>query len=81
MPRENATAKALRVLVRLASTFRLADNRRILAWCRGDSAEVYDVGYDRGGWFCSCPALGRCSHLIALMRVTVRPRGEDGDTR
>ena len=25
------------------------------------------------GWTCSCPALGRCAHVLALQAVTVRP--------
>lgn len=50
----------------------------ILAKCRGDSGEVYDLGYDwhqsagRVGWFCTCPAKGTCAHIKALMLVTVR---------
>lgn len=79
MPRENATVKGLRLLGEARLHIRLADARRVLAWVRGDSGEVYDVGYENGAWFCSCPAFGPCSHLIALMRVTVRPRGEHRD--
>ena len=25
------------------------------------------------GWTCDCPAFGRCSHLLALMRVVLVP--------
>lgn len=52
----------------------------IVATCRGDSGAVYDLGFDprNGQWRCTCPARGRCSHLIALQLVTVRRR--DGDT-
>jgi hypothetical protein len=28
------------------------------------------------GWTCSCPALGRCTHVLAMRAVTVRPSGE-----
>jgi hypothetical protein len=43
-----------------------------------DGGTVYSLGFDDigdgdGGWFCSCPAFGRCAHLIALQLVTVRP--------
>ena len=45
----------------------------IVAECRGDSGEVYDLGFDPGPreWRCTCLEMkGRCSHLIALMLVT-----------
>jgi hypothetical protein len=41
----------------------------IRARFRGGGA-VYQLGLERGEWFCSCPALGRCSHLYALQGVT-----------
>jgi hypothetical protein len=45
----------------------------IVARCRGDSAEVYRLGFGRGLWWCDCPAKGRCCHLAALMLVTLHP--------
>jgi hypothetical protein len=78
--RENATAKGLRLLTEARLTVWRADGRRILAHCRGDSGEWYDVGYSRGSWYCSCPSFGRCSYLVALMRVTVRPGSALGFT-
>lgn len=56
----------------------------IVASCRGDSGEIYKLGFDptvpadsRRAWRCTCEAsskFGRvCSHLRALMLVTVRP--------
>ena len=47
----------------------------IQAVCRGDSAKVYDLGYDprKREWRCTCEARGECSHLIALKLVTVQP--------
>lgn len=46
----------------------------IVAECRGDSGEIYHLGFDptKNEWRCSCPALSRCSHLIALQLVVVR---------
>ena len=44
----------------------------IRATCRGNGA-IYRLGYERGGWYCDCPALGRCAHLVALQLVAVRP--------
>jgi len=35
---------------------------------------VYALGHDGVAWFCSCPALGLCAHLIALQLVTVREK-------
>jgi uncharacterized Zn finger protein len=74
--RENAATKGRRLLTEGRLIVYAVDRHRIAARCRGDSAEVYDVTYERGGWACSCPALGRCAHLVALMLVTVRPRNE-----
>ena len=36
-----------------------------------DSRTVYRLGFDNGRTYCACPALGRCSHLIALLLVTL----------
>jgi uncharacterized Zn finger protein len=70
--RENADAKAVRLLTCGRLTVEWLDTVTIRAICRGDSGEVYALGYspDRG-WWCDCPAFGRCSHLLALMRVVV----------
>jgi hypothetical protein len=47
-----------------------------LADCRGDGA-VWSLGRDERGWWCSCPARGRCAHLYALGLVTaLEPRTE-----
>ena len=46
----------------------------IVAQCRGDSGEVYDLGYDpiKKEWRCTCAELkGNCSHLQALKLVVV----------
>jgi hypothetical protein len=46
----------------------------VAADCRGDGA-IYHLGLDGSGWFCSCPARGRCAHLLALGSVVaLRPR-------
>ncbi len=42
--------------------------------CRGDGS-VWHLGYDERGWWCSCPARSRCSHLRALgLVVALEPR-------
>jgi uncharacterized Zn finger protein len=70
--REDYASKARRYLTEGRLTVRRADPHAITATCRGDSAEVYRVGCAHGEWFCTCPAKGRCSHMQALMLVSVR---------
>jgi hypothetical protein len=72
MPREGAETKGRRYLTEGRLLVEAVTAHRIDATCRGNG-EVYAVGYQRGGWACTCPALGRCSHLVALQLVTVRP--------
>jgi len=57
----------------------LADGRVFVRWStpevvaavvRGDGG-VYDVRLDRGHWTCPCEARVTCSHMTAVMRVTV----------
>jgi uncharacterized Zn finger protein len=70
--RENAHAKAARYLAEARLTVEQVNKDLVRATCRGSGA-VYDVGWtSMFGWSCSCPAKGRCSHLLALMAVTVR---------
>ena len=80
MPRESAEAKGRRLLVEGRLVVQLVDGRKIVAACRGDSGEVYRLGFDprTRSWRCTCPALtAACSHLIALRLVTLKP----GETR
>jgi uncharacterized Zn finger protein len=72
MPLESAESKGRRYLTEGRLLVRSVQPGGIRAICRG-SGEYHRVGYERGGWFCTCPALGRCSHLVALQLVTVRP--------
>jgi uncharacterized Zn finger protein len=73
MPRESAEVKGRRLLTEGRLIVHRADQRVIAATCRGDGGEVYRLGYEPGGWACECPAFGRCSHLVALLLVAVRP--------
>lgn len=71
MPRENAYDKARRYLTEGRLTVHTVTDELIEASCRGDSAVVYRLRHDPGGWHCTCPAVTpRCSHLRAL-RLTV----------
>lgn len=72
MTRESAEVKGRRLLTEGRVVMEAVDPRRIVASVRGNG-ELYTVGYERGGWYCTCPAKGRCSHLVALMLVCVAP--------
>ena len=79
MVRESAEAKARRYLLEGRLQVERVDEGTIRARCRGGGA-VYELGFDdigawepEGCWWCSCPAFGRCAHLVALQLVTVRP--------
>ena len=78
--RENAQAKGRRMLTEgRLRVLRVERSGLIVAECRGDSGEVYDLGFDPGPreWRCTCLEMkGRCSHLIALMLVTTAPVAE-----
>jgi hypothetical protein len=70
--RENAESKSRRYLGEGRLIVEQVDANLVRATCRGSGA-VYDVGWTAMfGWSCSCPAKGRCSHLLALQAVTVR---------
>jgi len=77
MPREDAATKARRLLVEGRLIVDVAGGAEILARCRGDSARVHVLGFaSERGWFCDCDARSRCSHVIALQLVTLRPSSE-----
>ena len=61
----------------------LAEHRVYVKWStpdnvcavvRGDSG-THDVHLHSGRWECTCPARSNCSHLAAVMRVTVPLEG------
>lgn len=65
--------KARRLLIDGRLIIGLVDGQYVVATCRGDSGDIYTLGYDPvRRWHCSCPARTTCSHLKALMLVTVR---------
>jgi hypothetical protein len=72
MSRENAATKGRRLLVEGRLLVERVDGNAVRATCRGDSGAVYRLGHDGAGWFCDCAARSTCSHLRALMLVTVR---------
>jgi uncharacterized Zn finger protein len=70
--RENAAVKGRRLFTEGRLIVLEVSRDRVSATCRGDSGAIYRVGHDGNGWACTCEAKGRCSHLTALMLVTVR---------
>lgn len=71
--RESAATKARRYLAEGRLIVRRVDGPYALAFCRGDGVmhrieQHHDVG------ICSCPARGRCAHLLALGLVTASTR-------
>jgi uncharacterized Zn finger protein len=76
MPRENVETKGRRLLTEGRLTVTKTLGRTIIATCKGDSGEVYMLGYDatKSEWRCTCEARGRCSHLVALQLVTAIER-------
>lgn len=78
MPRETAFDRGRRMILEGRLVIDRVNDREVRAHIRGDSGEVHEVGYTRGGFHCSCPCRGRCGHLVALMLVTLRPGGRSG---
>jgi hypothetical protein len=71
--RENAQAKARRLLTEGRVTLRRFGPDAIVARVRGDSAREYLVVWDPTGWHCPCDAAGRCSHVLAVQLVVLEP--------
>jgi uncharacterized Zn finger protein len=74
MPRENARSRATRLLTERRVMIVRVLPTSVLAMVRGDSGELREVRWDpRGGWSCTCPALGFCAHGHAVASVVVVP--------
>jgi uncharacterized Zn finger protein len=72
-PRENVELKGRRYLTEGRLLVHQVTPNEIRATARGNGW-VYALGFNEGSWFCGCPAIGRCSHLVALQLVTTAPR-------
>ncbi len=76
--RENAQAKARRYLAEGRLVVEEINRQGVVATCRGDGA-LHSCGWSSSlGWYCTCPARGRCSHLLALgsvVAVDIEGRG------
>jgi uncharacterized Zn finger protein len=70
--RENADAKADRLLVTGRVVIVRAEGRYVQAIVRGDEEGHHVVEHVGGRWVCDCTAapFGRCSHRMAVQRIT-----------
>jgi hypothetical protein len=68
MARENVRAKATRILTEGRVTIKRVDPSGVVALVRGE-AGFYIVTHDGARWRCSCEAVGRCSHAVAVQMV------------
>ena len=76
MAREDARTRAVRLLGERRVMICRVLQTSVLAYVRGDSGELREVGWDpRRGWSCSCPARGFCAHGHAVASVVVVPSG------
>lgn len=73
MARESIHVKACRYLAEGRVVVGLVDRGRVVACVRGSGA-IYEVHHDRDLWWCTCPARGRCAHLLAVQLVTAPGR-------
>jgi hypothetical protein len=69
--RENYRSKGRNYVAEARLTVTRVDGSGIRATCKGSGA-VYELGFENGRWYCSCPAFSTCAHIHALQLVTVR---------
>ena len=63
--RESAAAKARRYLVEGRVVLARVTDDEAVAQIRGDGA-IHSVVARSAYWSCTCPAYGRCAHLLAV---------------
>jgi hypothetical protein len=76
--REDAFAKARRLLTEGRVTILRVGPQEFAAQVRGDHAGLYGCGYSGGRWYCACLHSARttfCSHRLALMLLWIEPGG------
>ena len=78
MTTETIPVKRNRLLTEHRVYIRLCHPEHVVASVRGDTS-VHDIDLTAGRWSCSCPARHRCSHLEAVMSVTVPTPQPTGD--
>ena len=72
---ERIVDKANRLLTGHRVFIRWSTPEVVAAVVRGDTG-IYDVRLQGGRWSCPCPARGTCSHMRAVMLVTVPASAE-----
>ena len=70
MTLETVEDKANRLLAEHRVFVKWSTPKQVCAVVRGDSG-THDVHLHGGRWECTCQARSTCSHLTAVMRVTV----------
>lgn len=75
---ETVDGKARRLLARGAVMVVSCADTHASAHVRGDHG-IRDVNFVHGGWSCTCPAFGDCSHIAVRLCTTQRPVAEEGD--
>ena len=70
MTSDAITDKASRLLTSRSVFVKWSTPDNVCAVVRGDSG-VYDVHLHSGRWQCTCSARSTCSHVDAVMSVTV----------
>jgi hypothetical protein len=76
--REDARSKARRLLAEGRVIVKAVNERAVVATVRGDSGVIYRVVGDPTGFRCPCPAVGPCSHGMAVALVALLPLALDG---
>jgi uncharacterized Zn finger protein len=76
--REDARTRGRRLLAEGRLTILEARQGFVVALCKGDSGEIYEVRFDRDRWTCTpCPARTQCAHMYAAQLCTA-PRWGQG---
>jgi uncharacterized Zn finger protein len=68
--RENAAAKAERLLTSGRVVLTRVDGRYVRAIVRGDTQGFHVVEHVGGQWSCDCSSYRACSHRLAVQRIT-----------
>jgi len=67
--REGVEAKGRRYLLEGRLQVSHVGPNDVRARCRG-GGHLYEISYDND-WTCTCPARGRCAHIVAAQLVVV----------
>jgi hypothetical protein len=71
MPRESAVQNPAACFSNRGCSCFVSMNRGCIAQVKGDSGLMRTVRFEHDRWTCDCPALGYCSHAIAVASSVV----------